>query len=188
MSPYCVLQLTKFSLPSGEKFCMVGNTDNSSDSNVDLGQDGKFFLPAWSVTFLQNGNMEVFNTAKANDKGKDGQPNKLSWFWTSEQMEDTLKGEGKFEKIRLLDQKETTVDASDYLWYMTSHGLHAYVNGKLMGNFQANNSSSNPMGNKVDGDDYSFVFEKPTILKPGSNVISLLSATVGFAAEVVLQV
>lgn len=33
----------------------------------------------------------------------------------------------------------------------------------------------------VNGDDYSFVFEKPVSLKPGANTISLLSATVGLA-------
>ncbi|KAJ0089918.1 hypothetical protein Patl1_13633 [Pistacia atlantica] len=145
---------------------MVGNTENSSDSNVDLGQDGKFFLPAWSITFLQNGNMEVFNTAKASDKGKDGQPNKLSWFWTSEQMEDTLKGEGTSEK-------NVTLRVCT-----NGHDLHAYVNGKLMGKQFSKQSNGKQI---VDGDDYSFVFEKPAILKPGSNVISLLSATVRLA-------
>ena len=33
----------------------------------------------------------------------------------------------------------------------------------------------------VNGDDYSFVFEKPVSLNPGTNPISLLSATTGLA-------
>lgn len=31
----------------------------------------------------------------------------------------------------------------------------------------------------VNGDDYSFEFEKPVSLEPGANTISLLSATIG---------
>ena len=44
---------------------------------------------------------------------------KLSWTWVSESLMDTLSGKGSFTDTKLLEQKETTGDASDYLWYMT---------------------------------------------------------------------
>ncbi|XP_042496295.1 beta-galactosidase 7-like [Macadamia integrifolia] len=87
---------------------------------------------------------------------------------------------------KLLEQKATTVDASDYLWYMTSvnidnsfgkkailhvnttgHVLHAYVNKKRI-------------GSDWSSDGKGFVFEKPVTLKEGINHLSLLSATVGY--------
>lgn len=49
-----------------------------------------------------------------------GTKNPLSWSWAAEPMDDTLKGKGTFKTTRLLEQKETTFDASDYLWYMTT--------------------------------------------------------------------
>lgn len=45
---------------------------------------------------------------------------KLSWSWVSEPMNDTLRGKGTFDATQLFEQKEATVDASDYLWYMTT--------------------------------------------------------------------
>lgn len=50
---------------------------------------------------------------------EDDKPTKLSWKWAAEPMEDTLQGQGRFRAEQLLDQKETTVDTTDYLWYMT---------------------------------------------------------------------
>ncbi|OMO91833.1 hypothetical protein COLO4_18061 [Corchorus olitorius] len=160
---------------TGEKFCFLSNVNGQTDTTFDLQQDGQFFVPAWSVTILQNCNKEIFNSAKINSQisimvkkvynkddndGDDAaeaeeQPPKLNWMWAPEAMRDTLKGQGKFKASVLLDQKEATFDVSDYLWYMTS--------GKQM----------------VKGDDYSFVFEKPVSLNLGTNIISLLSATVG---------
>ncbi|KAG8636041.1 hypothetical protein MANES_16G092900v8 [Manihot esculenta] len=106
-----------------------------------------------------------------------GTKNPLSWSWAAEPMDDTLKGKGTFKTTRLLEQKETTFDASDYLWYMTTvnlngtswnnanlsvntsgHVLHAFVNGKLIGH-------------------YNFLFNKAATFNSGSNIISLLSAT-----------
>lgn len=43
---------------------MLSNSDNTGDYTADLGEDGKFFVPAWSVIFLQNCSKEVYNTAK----------------------------------------------------------------------------------------------------------------------------
>ncbi|KAJ1385183.1 Glycoside hydrolase, family 35 [Sesbania bispinosa] len=85
--------------------------------------------------------------------------------------------------------KRVNVDASDYLWYMTEvfindtsswqnatlnvttmgHVLHAYVNGQYIG----------AQWGKYDN--VGFIYEKPIALNQGTNVISLLSGTVGHA-------
>lgn len=44
---------------------------------------------------------------------------KLSWMWAPELIRDTPRGKGKFRANQLIEQKATTSDASDYLWYMT---------------------------------------------------------------------
>ncbi|OMO67150.1 hypothetical protein CCACVL1_20761 [Corchorus capsularis] len=189
---------------TGEKFCFLSNVNGQDDTTFDLQQDGQFFVPAWSVTILQNCNKEIYNSAKINSqisvmvKKPEEQPPKLTWMWAPEAMRDTLKGQGKFKASLLLDQKEATFDVSDYLWYMTSvdindtiwqswktatllvstngHALHAFVNSKLIGSQFSRQASGKQM---VKGDDYSFVFEKPVSLNLGTNIISLLSATVG---------
>ncbi|EEF46238.1 beta-galactosidase, putative [Ricinus communis] len=179
-----------------ERFCFLSNI-NIADAHIDLQQDGNYTIPAWSVSILQNCSKEIFNTAKVNTQTslmvkklyENDKPTNLSWVWAPEPMKDTLLGKGRFRTSQLLDQKETTVDASDYLWYMTSfdmnkntlqwtnvtlrvtsrgHVLHAYVNKKLIVGSQL----------VIQGE---FTFEKPVTLKPGNNVISLLSATVGLA-------
>ncbi|KAJ1407397.1 Glycoside hydrolase, family 35 [Sesbania bispinosa] len=103
------------------------------DAEVDLQQDGKYYVPAWSVSILQDCKKEVFNTAK-----------KLS------SMTPPL---GKM-------QLHVTT---------TGHGLHAYVNGQYIG----------AQWGKYDN--VGFVYEKPIALNQGTNVISLLSGTIGHA-------
>lgn len=43
----------------------------------------------------------------------------LNWVWMPENMKRTLKGRGTFTKNEHTEQIVTTLDASDYLWYMT---------------------------------------------------------------------
>ncbi|KAL0558348.1 hypothetical protein IC582_002910 [Cucumis melo] len=188
------ITLTKFSNPTtGERFCFLSNTDNKNDATIDLQADGKYFVPAWSVSILDSCNKEVFNTAKINSqtsmfvKVQNKKENaQFSWVWAPEPMRDTLQGKGTFKANLLLEQKGTTVDFSDYLWYMTNidsnttsslqnvtlqvntkgHMLHAFVNRRYIGSQWRNNGQS-------------FVFEKPILIKPGTNTITLLSATVG---------
>ncbi|KAF3450936.1 hypothetical protein FNV43_RR07025 [Rhamnella rubrinervis] len=177
----------------GERFCFLSNTDNAQDATIDLGNDGKYLVPAWSVSILDGCNKEVFNTAKVNaqtsilaKKQAEG-ANQLTWSWSPEPMRDTMQGKGRFRAKQLLEQKQTTFDVSDYFWYMTSvdvnettsskdvvlhvetsgHVLHAFVNKKFIGN------QWGTAGN------LKFTFEKPVSLKPGTNIITLLSATVG---------
>ncbi|KAJ4822249.1 hypothetical protein Tsubulata_045095 [Turnera subulata] len=175
---------------TGERFCFLANTKTSEDVEIDLHQDGKYFLPAWSVSILQGCNKEIFNSAKVNvqttvmvkQQNEADKPQQLSWAWAPEPMKDTMKGKGRFTASQLLEQKATTNDESDYLWYMTrvdnndttakkvtlsvkysGQMLHGLVNGK-------------PIGSQWG---YVFTYEKPALLKPGSNIITLLSATVG---------
>ncbi|KAF9680369.1 hypothetical protein SADUNF_Sadunf06G0114000 [Salix dunnii] len=184
------VELTTFtSNINGERLCFLSNT-KMDDLNVDLQQDGNYSVPAWSVSILQDCNQEIYNTAKVNVQTslivkklhENDTPQKLSWEWAPEPTKAALLGRGGFKATQLLEQKAATNDQSDYLWYMTrvvNNGtsmknvtlrvkysgqfLHAFVNGKEIG-------SQN---------DYSFTFEKPALLKPGRNIISLLSATVG---------
>lgn len=115
----------------------------------------------------------------------ENEPETLSWSWRPENLGDPLQGPGAtFSTNKLLDQIHVTVDASDYLWYMTTvnldksdrmtlrvnttgHILHAFVNGALVGSQYGANGN------------LSFVFEQEVDLRAGKNQISLLSATVG---------
>ncbi|XP_059636219.1 beta-galactosidase-like [Cornus florida] len=183
---------------TGEKVCFLSNTNVGQDANIDLEQNGKYFVPAWSVSILAGCNKEIYNTAKVNTpttvmvkvpNRAEKEPAHLSWTWAAEPMSDTLHGHGQFNAMKLLEQKETTLDASDYLWYMTrvdiddtsswtnanlfvnttGHVLHAYVNGELIGSQWGTGTE----------DAYNFTFIKNVTLQRGTNVISLLSATVG---------
>ncbi|XP_038697947.1 beta-galactosidase-like [Tripterygium wilfordii] len=189
---------------TGERFCFLSNSNEKVDANVDVHNDGKFSVPAWSVSVLQNCNTEIYNTAKVTTptehySGYSEDSPKLKWTWTPEPMEDTLQGKGTFTAPELLDQKKATSDKSDYLWYMTSVNinedslkeatlhvstrgqvLHAYVNQKLIGS-QFYKKADNV--HSVEGNDYGFVFERLISLKLGENTIALLSATVGLAVR-----
>ncbi|CAK7352366.1 unnamed protein product [Dovyalis caffra] len=142
---------------------------NMEEFTFDLGQDGKYTVPAWSVSILQNCNKEIYNTAKA-----------------AEPMKDVLDGKGRFRASELLEQKETTVDSTDYLWYLTSVNLkdtilQKWTNVTLRVGTRTQFSKQANGQQSVQGDDYSFLFEKSLTLTSGTNTISLLSATVGLA-------
>ncbi|KAL0866247.1 hypothetical protein Bca101_045365 [Brassica carinata] len=117
-------------------------------------------------------------------------PSTLKWSWRPENLDNfLLKGKGESTQSQLFDQKTVTNDQSDYLWYMTTikfkkrdpflgksmslrvnstaHVLHAFVNGKYIGNQHAENGN------------FHYVFEKEVKFKSGRNVIALLSITVG---------
>ncbi|KAL2322685.1 hypothetical protein Fmac_027064 [Flemingia macrophylla] len=184
--------LTTYTGDGGARFCFLSNTNSNADASVNLKQDGKYFLPAWSVTILDGCTKEVFNTAKVNSqtsvmvKKSDDPSVKLTWAWAPERKKDTLRGKGNVDANQLLEQKELTLDASDYLWYMTSvdindtsiwsnatlcvdtmgHTLHTYVNRRYAG------YKFSQWGSK-------FTYEKQVSLKQGTNIIALLSATVG---------
>ncbi|KAE8691261.1 Leucine-rich repeat protein kinase family protein [Hibiscus syriacus] len=128
---------------------------------------------------------------KKSNKAKD-EPDSLKWTWRPELIELTsVQGKGDVSVNSIVDQKDMANDASDYLWYMasvelgkddlmlnetvtlrvtdTGHVLHVFIHGKYIGSRWAK------YGNNVTN-----VFEKNMKLSPGRNLISLLSATVGF--------
>ncbi|XP_010273985.1 PREDICTED: beta-galactosidase 15-like [Nelumbo nucifera] len=183
---------------TGESICFLSNANTVNDTNIVLQSNGNdYFVPAWSATILANCSKEVYNTAKVNTQtslmtkkpattDQSEHNHQLKWVWKPEPVRDVLKGWGPLKVKKLLEQKSTTIDVSDYLWYMTSvlvakkdakkailrvnttgHVLHAFVNRRLVGSQWG------------QGGNYGFVFERPIMLKPGQNQITLLSATVG---------
>ncbi|KAJ4838845.1 Beta-galactosidase 15 [Turnera subulata] len=180
--------------------CFLGNTNTSSDITVTF-QGNQYEVPAWSVSILPDCKIVGYNTAKVNTQtsvmvkkpnSEEEQPSSLKWSWKPENNDKaTIFGKGQESTNQLLDQKVAANDASDYLWYMTSVNLkeddlvwsnnmslrvngtgqilHAYVNGKHIGSQWAEYGIFN------------YIFEKTVKLTKGKNVISLLSATVGFA-------
>ncbi|KAJ1424530.1 Glycoside hydrolase, family 35 [Sesbania bispinosa] len=155
--------LTTYTNAAGARFCFLSNVDSSNGANDDLQKDVMV-------------------------KKSDDASAKLTWAWTMEKKKDTMLRKGSLKAHELLEQKEITFDASDYLWYMTSveindtsiwsnatlrvntmgHTLHAYVNRRYVG-YQFSQWGNN------------FTYEKQVSLKKGTNVITLLSATVGLA-------
>ncbi|XP_077219958.1 beta-galactosidase 15-like [Tasmannia lanceolata] len=188
---------TIYTTTDGNSSCFLSNTNTTVDRTLNF-QGNSYFVPAWSVSVLPDCKKEVYNTAKVNTQTSlmvkkpnmaEDEPEILNWTWRPEHVKDTLMGHGAFAATKLLEQISTTVDTSDYLWYMTSvkiskkdpawsdqmilrvnttgHVLHAFVNGKLIGSQYAQNG------------EYKFVFEAPVRIKPSLNHITLLSATVG---------
>jgi len=191
------LTLTTYTNSSGARFCFLSNNNTDLGARVDLHNDGVYIVPAWSVSIINGCNQEVFNTAKVNSqtsmmvkKSDNVSSTNLTWEWKVEPKRDTIHGNGSLKAQKLLEQKELTLDASDYLWYMTSvdindtsiwsnatlrvntsgHSLHGYVNQRYIG-YQFSQS----------GNQFQFTYEKQVSLKNGTNIISLLSATVGLA-------
>ncbi|XP_002516256.2 beta-galactosidase 15 [Ricinus communis] len=181
-----------------ESACFFGNANETSDATIVF-KGTEYNVPAWSVSILPDCENVGYNTAKVKTQTAimvkqkneaEDQPSSLKWSWIPENTHTTsLLGKGHAHARQLIDQKAAANDASDYLWYMTSlhikkddpvwssdmslrvngsgHVLHAYVNGKHLGSQFAKYGV------------FSYVFEKSLKLRPGKNVISLLSATVG---------
>ncbi|XP_039019128.1 beta-galactosidase-like [Hibiscus syriacus] len=180
--------------------CFLSNSNTTTDVNVNFGGID-YFVPAWSISILPDCREEAYNTAKVyaqtsmmikkSNKAED-EPDSLKWTWRPELIESaSVQGKGDVSVNRIVDQKDMANDASDYLWYMTSvelarddltlnetvtlrvtdtgHVLHGFIHGKYIGSRWAK------YGNNV-----TYVFEKNINLSPGRNLISLLSATVGF--------
>ncbi|XP_011660030.1 beta-galactosidase 15 isoform X2 [Cucumis sativus] len=191
------VSITEYATDKG-KSCFFSNINETTDALVNyLGKD--FNVPAWSVSILPDCQEEVYNTAKVNtqtsvmvkkENKAENEPEVLEWMWRPENIDNTARlGKGQVTANKLIDQKDAANDASDYLWYMTSvnlkkkdpiwsnemtlrinvsgHIVHAFVNGEHIGSQWASY------------DVYNYIFEQEVKLKPGKNIISLLSATIG---------
>ncbi|OMO87871.1 hypothetical protein CCACVL1_08712 [Corchorus capsularis] len=195
--PRSTAELTTYSdNMTGKRFCFLSNVNETQDANIDLQQDGKYIVPAWSVSVLGGCNKEIYNTAKVrtqttimvkkqiDDDGDEIEnPIQLSWMWTFEAMKDTLQGKGKFKAGQLLEQKRATFDHSDYLWYMTSFDNNGSISSE---NLTLHVSTSGQVlhayvNGKLIGYQQGYVFEykSPISVVPGRNNITLLSVTVG---------
>ncbi|CAI9100770.1 OLC1v1037937C1 [Oldenlandia corymbosa var. corymbosa] len=187
---------TIFSL-NGTSACFLVNENTTADNTITI-QGNQFVVPAWSVSILPDCQTEAYNTAKVTTQtsimvkrsnGAESEPASLVWSWMPEDIHDTVvEQKGQRFASQLIDQKAIN-DASDYLWYMTSLNLdkndpiwtknmslrvngtgqimHAFVNGEYLGSDWAMYGT------------FQKSFEKNVNLNPGSNKITLLSATVG---------
>ncbi|VAI07607.1 unnamed protein product [Triticum turgidum subsp. durum] len=184
----------------------LANMDEQSDKTVTF--NGKAYkLPAWSVSVLPDCKNVVLNTAQINSQVASTQMRNLgfrtqasygssvetelassTWSYAVEPVGITK--ENAMTKPGLMEQINTTADASDFLWYSTSvvvkggepylngsqsnllvnslgHVLQVFINGKFAGSSKGNASSS------------LISLTTPVTLVPGKNKIDLLSATVG---------
>ncbi|KAK1309597.1 Beta-galactosidase 8 [Acorus calamus] len=127
----------------------LANIDNNSDANVSF-HGNLYRLPAWSVSILPDCKNVIFNTAKngishyilewlirvlqssfkvVSQKafGGSSYKNKMNveyniassaWYWYEEHV--GFRSDSSFTQPGLLEQINTTKDASDYLWYSQS--------------------------------------------------------------------
>lgn len=186
----------------------LANIDGQSDKTVTF--NGKMYrLPAWSVSILPDCKNVVLNTAQINSQTTGSEMRYLEssnvasdgsfvtpelavsdWSYAIEPVGITK--DNALTKAGLMEQINTTADASDFLWYSTSitvkgdepylngsqsnlavnslgHVLQVYINGRIAGSAQGSASSS------------LISWQKPIELVPGKNKIDLLSATVGLS-------
>ncbi|KAJ1689107.1 hypothetical protein LUZ63_013262 [Rhynchospora breviuscula] len=178
---------------------------NTQDATVKF--NGKTYkLPGWSVSILPDCENVVYNTAQINSQettsemrylnssseGTDQPLSRLSssgWSYIKEPV--GISKADAFTRNGLVEQINTTADASDYLWYSISfnitmgepwlisgaqtllhveslgHVLRVFVNGFYIGGVMGNARSA-----KIS-------LSKLIILNKGKNTIDLLSATVG---------
>ncbi|KAK7304013.1 hypothetical protein RJT34_14999 [Clitoria ternatea] len=177
--------------------CFLTNANTTTDATFTF-RGNTYTVPAWSVSLLPDCQTEEYNTAKVNvqtsimvkkeNKAED-EPTALKWVWRAENIDNALLGIANVSAYELIDQKRATDDVSDYLWYTTrldldpsdpvwsndmslrinSSGqvIHAFINGEHSGSHWATYGIQNDK------------FEPNIKLKPGKNIISLLSVTVG---------
>ncbi|XP_060198278.1 beta-galactosidase 16-like [Lycium barbarum] len=179
-----------FNGDSGACSAFLVNTDGSNKSVTVRFRNLTYQLPPKSISILPDCKTVAFNTAKVSTQFNTRTYRPVVKFDLTEKWEQFQETIPQFDATTvrsetLLEQTNTTKDASDYLWYTTSleqdleeqqaklsvkslgHVLHAYVNGHLVGygHGQFRNAS--------------FTVESTVALNKGKNQISLLSATVG---------
>ncbi|OMO66280.1 hypothetical protein COLO4_30655 [Corchorus olitorius] len=161
-----------FNYKAGGCAAFLANYNPRSYAKVSF-RDMHYNLPPWSISILPDCKNTVYNTARA---------------YNEETASDV---DSSFTMVGLLEQINTTRDASDYLWYTTDvkidpregflrngkspvltvlsagHALHVFVNGQLSGSSYG--SLEFPK----------LTYSKGVNLRAGVNSISLLSIAVG---------
>ncbi|XP_057459695.1 beta-galactosidase-like [Actinidia eriantha] len=172
----------------------LANYNSKSFARVAFG-NMHYNLPPWSISILPDCKNTVYNTARV---GAQSARMKMTpvvydvgFSWQSFNEEPASYNDNTFTMVGLLEQINTTWDASDYLWYMTDvkidsnegflrsgknpvlkvysagHALHVFINGRLSGT--AYGSLEDPR----------LTFSSDVNLRPGVNKIALLSIAVG---------
>lgn len=187
------VEASVYKTESGLCSAFLANIGNQSDLTANF-NGNSYHLPAWSVSILPDCKNVALNTAKINSvatiprfvsqssKAETSGSSLSGWSWVNEPV--GISSDKAFTKDGLLEQINTTADASDYLWYSLStniqdgsqavlhvqslgHALHAFINGKLAGS------------GKGGSNDARVTIDVPVNLIPGKNKIDLLSLTVG---------
>ncbi|XP_019177910.1 PREDICTED: beta-galactosidase 8-like isoform X2 [Ipomoea nil] len=194
------LEASVYKTESGLCSAFLANIHTKSDATVTF-NGNSYLLPAWSVSILPDCKNVALNTAKINSvatiprfvsqssKADTSGASLSGWSWVNEPV--GISSDKAFTKDGLVEQINTTADASDYLWYSLSieikgdepflqdgsqavlhvqslgHALHVFINGKLAG--------SGKGGSK----DARVSIDVPVSPVAGKNKIDLLSLTVG---------
>ncbi|KAJ8640959.1 hypothetical protein MRB53_017653 [Persea americana] len=182
-----------FKSKSGACAAFLSNYNPRSFATVRF-QGMHYNLPPWSVSILPDCKNTVFNTARVTFQTSQmimAPVNTNRFSWKTYIEETASYDDNSMTVVGLLEQINTTRDATDYLWYMTNvaihpnerflkngqhpvlsvlsagHALHVFINGELSGS--AYGSMENPK----------LTFNGNVKLRAGNNKISLLSIAVG---------
>ncbi|XP_050285611.1 beta-galactosidase 1 [Quercus robur] len=183
-----------FKSKSGACAAFLANYNPKTFAKVAFG-NMHYNLPPWSISILPDCKNTVYNTARVGAQSSLMKMTRVpvhgGFSWQSYNDETTSSDDSSFTMAGLLEQINTTRDASDYLWYSTDvkidaneeflkskyypyltvlsagHALHVFINGRLSGT--AYGSLENPK----------LTFSEGVNLRAGINKISLLSVAVG---------
>ncbi|XP_059645647.1 beta-galactosidase 1 [Cornus florida] len=181
-----------FKSKSGACAAFLANYNSHSFAKVAF-RNMHYNLPPWSISILPDCKNTVYNTARVGAQSAQMKmsPVRGGFSWQSYNEETASYDENSFTMVGLLEQINTTRDASDYLWYTTDvkidrnegflksgkwpvlsvlsagHALHVFINGQLSGTIYG--SLEYPK----------LTFSKGVNLRAGFNKITLLSIALG---------
>ncbi|KAB1218433.1 Beta-galactosidase 1 [Morella rubra] len=183
-----------FKSKSGACTAFLANYNPSSFAKVAF-SDLHYNLPPWSISILPDCKNTVYNSARVGAQSAQMKmtrvPVRGGFSWEAYDEDTSSYDDISFTMVGLLEQINTTRDASDYLWYSTDvvidaneeflrsgkypvltvlsagHALHVLINGQLSGTVYG--SLEFPK----------LTFSESVNLRAGVNKISLLSVAVG---------
>ncbi|KAK9099276.1 hypothetical protein Syun_026321 [Stephania yunnanensis] len=181
-----------FKYQAGGCAAFLANYDSRSFATVTFGNK-HYNIPPWSISILPDCRNTVFNTARVGAQSAQVHmtPVGQGFAWNSFNEETAAYDDNSITTVGLMEQLNTTRDASDYLWYSTDvrigsneaflrngrsptlvvmsagHALHVFINGRLAGTAYGN--IDNPK----------ITFNGNVKLNAGLNKISILSISVG---------
>ncbi|MCD9642803.1 beta-galactosidase [Datura stramonium] len=189
------LEITVWEKPGSDCAAFLTNNHTKLPSTITF-RGQKYYLPEKSVSILPDCKTVVYNTqmvvAQHNSRNFIASEKAKNLKWEMYQEKVPTINDLPLKNREPLELYSLTKDTSDYAWYSTSisfnrhdlpmrpdilpvmqiasmgHALSAFVNGEFVGFGHGNNIEK------------SFVFQKPVLLKPGDNHITILAETVGF--------